>query len=49
MLLNLEAPVPQQTERKFNNLSVLKNFIKFQNFKNLKILKFKKKKKKKKN
>jgi hypothetical protein len=32
MLLNLEAPVPQQTKRKFVNLSVLKNFIKFQNF-----------------
>ena len=38
MLLNLEAPVPQQTKRKFVNLSVLKNFIKFQNFQ--KILKF---------
>ena len=32
MLLNLEAPVPQQTKRKFVNLSVLKNFIKFQIF-----------------
>jgi hypothetical protein len=29
MLLNLEAPVPQQTKRKNFNLSVLKNFIKF--------------------
>jgi hypothetical protein len=27
-----EAPVPQQTKRKFVNLSVFKNFIKFQNF-----------------
>jgi hypothetical protein len=45
MLLNLEAPVPQQTKRKFVNLSVFKNFIrfqifqktsKFQNFKNFK-------------
>ena len=31
MLLNLEAPVPQQTKRKFVNLSVFKNFIKFEN------------------
>ena len=38
MLLNLEAPVPQQTKRKNFNLSVLKNFIKFLNFQ--KILKF---------
>ena len=30
MLLNLEAPVPQQTKRKFVNVSVFKNFIKFQ-------------------
>ena len=29
---NLEAPVPQQTKRKFVNLSVFKNFIKFQIF-----------------
>ena len=39
MLLNLEAPVPQQTKGKFVNLSVFKkfqnfkNFIRFQNFK----------------
>jgi hypothetical protein len=26
MLLNLGAPVPQQTKRKFVNLSVFKNF-----------------------
>ena len=39
MLLNLEAPVPQQTKRKFVDLSVLKNFIKFQIFQ--KISKFK--------
>jgi hypothetical protein len=32
MLLNLEAPVPQQTKIKFVNLSVFKNFIKFQIF-----------------
>jgi hypothetical protein len=38
MLLNLEAPVPQQMKRKFVNLSVLKvlkNFIKFQIFQNI--------------
>ena len=33
MLLNLEAPVPQQTKLFFVNLSVFKNFIKFQNSK----------------
>jgi hypothetical protein len=33
-----EAPVPQQTKSKFANLSVFKNFIKFQNFQE--ILKF---------
>jgi hypothetical protein len=32
MLLNLEAPVPQQT-KKIVNLSVFKNFIKFLNSK----------------
>jgi hypothetical protein len=32
MLLNLEAPVPQQMKRKFVNISVFKNFIKFQIF-----------------
>jgi hypothetical protein len=32
MLLNLEAPVPQQTKRKFVNLSVFKIFKKFQKF-----------------
>jgi hypothetical protein len=32
MLLNLEAPA-QQMKRKFVNLSVFKNFIKFQNLK----------------
>jgi hypothetical protein len=42
MLLNLEAPVPQQTKRKFVNLSVFKNFIKFQIFQNSKIKKNKK-------
>jgi hypothetical protein len=36
MLLNLEVPVPQQTKRKFVNLSVFKNFIKFQIFQNSK-------------
>ena len=40
MLLNLE--VPQQTKRKFVNLSVFKNFIKFQIFQNSKIKKNKK-------
>jgi hypothetical protein len=35
MLLNLEAPVPQQTKRKFVNLSVIKNFIRFKIFKNI--------------
>ena len=39
MLLNLEAPVPQQTKRKFVNLSVPYSKIS----KNLKILKKKKK------
>ena len=32
MLLNLEAPVPQQTEIKFVSVSVLIFFIKFQIF-----------------
>jgi hypothetical protein len=32
-----EAPVPQQTKRTFVILSVLKNFIKFQNSKKIKI------------
>jgi hypothetical protein len=36
-----EAPVPQQTKSKLANLSVFKNFIKFQNFQE--ILKFPKK------
>ena len=41
MLLNLEAPVPQQTKRKF----VIQKFPKISNFsKNFKILKLKKKK-----
>ena len=40
MLLNLDAPVPQQTKRTFVNLSVFKNIIKFQNFQ--KISKFQK-------
>ena len=35
MLLNLEALAPQPTKRKFVNLSVLKNFIRFQILKNL--------------
>ena len=42
MLLNLEASAPQQTNRKFGNLSVYKYFIKFQNFQNSKIKKIKK-------
>ena len=45
MLLNLEAPVPQQTKRKFVDLSVLKKFHKISNFsKNFQIQKFQQKK-----
>jgi hypothetical protein len=38
MLLNLEAPVPQQTKTKIFNISVFKNFLKiFNKFENSKI------------